>query len=426
VAGTTPDRSGGATPATDSDAPKARRSLGPGLLVAAAFIGPGTVTTATVAGADFGSQLLWVLLFGVLTAMLLQEMSARLGIISREGLGEALRTTFHNPAVSAAAVVLVVAAIGVGNAAFEAGNIIGAALGLEALTGIGTRPWALLIGVAAIALLGSSIYKVIERVLVALVVVMSISFLGTFVIVRPDLADVFGGFVPTLPSGAILTVVALIGTTVVPYNLFLHASSVQEKWGADLPKDEALRAARSDTFLSIGLGGLVTLAILSTAAAAFFAAGTTVEDAGMMAQQLEPLLGRAAQIVFATGLLAAGLTSAVTAPLAAAFAISGAMGWGRDLTSWRFRAVWASIIVIGTVFAVFGGSPVEAIVFAQAANGLVLPFIAVFLLVVMNREDLLGEHRNGLGGNLAGGVVVLIVSGLGIFNLYSALTDLAG
>jgi manganese transport protein len=263
-------------------------------------------------------------------------------------------------------------------------------------------------------------------VLVVLVVLMSIAFLGTFLLVRPDLGEVFGGLVPSMPSGAILTVVALIGTTVVPYNLFLHASSVQEKWGSELPKAEALKAARSDTFLSIGLGGLVTLAILSTAAAAFFAAGTTVEDAGMMAQQLEPLLGRAAQIVFATGLLAAGLTSAVTAPLAAAFAISGAMGWGRDLTSWRFRAVWATIIVIGTLFAVFGGSPVEAIVFAQAANGLVLPFIAIFLLVVMNREDLLGEHRNGVAGNLAGGLVVLIVSGLGIFNLYSALTDLAG
>lgn len=401
-----------------------RRRLGPGLLVAAAFIGPGTVTTATVAGSDFGFQLVWVLVFSVLTAMLLQEMSARLGIVSREGLGEALRTTFRTPAVSAVAVLLVVAAIGIGNAAFEAGNIIGAALGLEALTGIETRPWAVLIGVLAFALLASSVYRVIERTLIALVVLMSLAFVGTVLIVRPDVGELFAGFAPALPSGAITTVVALIGTTVVPYNLFLHASSVQEKWGPEVPQREALKAARVDTFASIGLGGLLTLAILSTAAAAFFVTGITVEDAGMMAEQLEPLLGRTSQVVFATGLLAAGLTSAITAPLAAAFAISGAMGWGRDLTSWRFRGVWAVIIVIGMLFAVFGGSPVEAIVFAQAANGLLLPLIAIFLIVVMNRRDLLGEHRNGVGGNVAGGIVVLIVVGLGIFNLYSAFADL--
>jgi manganese transport protein len=411
-------------PATTTDGragpPPRAKGLGPGLLVAAAFIGPGTVTTASVAGADFGFQIVWALAFSVLAAMLLQEMSARLGIVSREGLGEALRTTFDHRLLSGAAVVLVVAAIGIGNAAFEAGNIIGAALGLDALTGTGTGIWAWVVGAAAFALLASGVYKVIERVLVTLVLLMSLAFLATAVIVRPDFSELVAGFAPSLPSGAILSVVALIGTTVVPYNLFLHASSVQEKWGADLPKDASLKAARTDTIASIGLGGLVTLAVMSTAAAAFFAAGVGIEDAGSMAEQLEPLLGRTSQVVFAIGLLAAGITSAVTAPLAAAFAISGAIGWGRDLKSWRFRSVWAIIIVVGTVFAATGGSPVEAIVFAQAANGLILPIIAVFLLLVMNRRDLLGDHVNGPVGNVAGAVVVLVATGLGLFNLASA------
>jgi manganese transport protein len=408
-------RSGGTT--TNG---KRARAFGPGLLVAAAFIGPGTVTTATVAGADFGFQIVWALLFSIATAMLLQEMSARLGIVSREGLGEALRTTFQRRWVSLAAVTLVVIAIGLGNAAFEAGNIVGAALGLEALTGLTGATWSLIVGAAALALLASGIYKVIERVLIALVLLMSLAFLVTVVLVRPDFGELAAGFVPQLPSGALLPVVALIGTTVVPYNLFLHASSVQEKWSEELPTGEALHAARTDTIASIGLGGLVTLAVLSTAAAAFFTTGVPIEDAGQMAEQLEPLLGTTSQAVFAVGLLAAGLTSAVTAPLAAAYAISGAMGWDRGLRNPKFKAVWAVIIVVGTLFAVAGGSPVELIVFAQAANGLVLPIIAVFLLVVMNRRDLLGEHRNGPVGNLVGAVVVLIVSGLGLFNLADA------
>ena len=115
---------------------KRLRNLGPGLLVTAAFIGPGTVTTASVAGASTGYALLWAIVFSIFATIVLQEMSARLGVVSREGLGEALRTTFDNPLIKWGAVLLVIAAIGVGNAAFETGNITGAALGLETLSGV--------------------------------------------------------------------------------------------------------------------------------------------------------------------------------------------------------------------------------------------------------------------------------------------------
>ncbi len=394
--------------------------LGPGLIVAAAFVGPGTVTTASVAGADYGFALLWALVFSVVAAMVLQEMSARLGVVSREGLGEALRSTFANPVVKIAAVVLVVAAIAVGNAAFQGGNLIGAALGLEAVFGGGTGWWATLVAVLAAGLLATGSYRAVERTLIWLVVAMGIVFLVTAVIVTPDLGDFAAGFVPRVPSGSVLTVVALIGTTVVPYNLFLHASSVQDKWSEDVPTDQAVKEARLDTRLSIGLGGLVTLAILTTAAAALFGTGRGVESAADMASQLEPLLGPAAKYFFAFGLLAAGVTSSVTAPLAAAYATAGAFGWKRDLRDPKFKMIWAIIIVVGTSFAILGSSPTQAIVFAQAANGLILPVIAVFLLVVMNRRDLLGDHVNSKAGNVAGGIVVLIAIGLGLRSLASA------
>ncbi|MGA8995155.1 MAG: Nramp family divalent metal transporter [Nocardioidaceae bacterium] len=394
--------------------------LGPGLIVAAAFVGPGTVTTASVAGADYGFALLWALVFSVVAAMVLQEMSARLGVVSREGLGEALRSTFANPVVKIAAVVLVVAAIAVGNAAFQGGNLIGAALGLEAVFGGDTRLWATLVAVLAAALLATGSYKAVEQTLIWLVVAMGIVFLVTAVIVTPDLGDVASGFVPRVPSGSVLTVVALIGTTVVPYNLFLHASSVQDKWSEDVPTARAVKEARLDTRLSIGLGGLVTLAILTTAAAALFGSGRGVESAADMATQLEPLLGPSAKYFFAFGLLAAGVTSSVTAPLAAAYATAGAFGWKRDLRDPKFKMLWAIIIVVGTTFAILGSSPTQAIVFAQAANGLILPIVAVFLLVVMNRRDLLGDHVNTKAGNVAGGIVVLIAIGLGLRSLASA------
>jgi manganese transport protein len=139
-----------------------------------------------------------------------------------------------------------------------------------------------------------------------------------------------------------------------------------------------------------------------------------------MAEQLEPLLGPAAKYFFAIGLLAAGLTSSVTAPLAGAYATSGALGWERDLSSWKFRAVWAAILIVGTVFAALGSNPVSLIVFAQAANGVLLPIIAIFLFIVANRSDLLGEFKNGVIANILGGVVVLFATALGLYTILKA------
>ena len=212
----------------------------------------------------------------------------------------------------------------------------------------------------------------------------------------------------------------MIGTTVVPYNLFLHASAVRERWPVSMNTSEALRAARFDTGVSVVLGGAVTLAILVTAASCF-APGTKIESAGAMATQLEPLLGKWSGAVFASGLLAAGLTSAITAPLAAAYATAGALGWSTDLRSRRFRVVWALIVIVGTGLAMAGYRPIHAIIVAQAANGLLLPFVAVFLLVVMNRRDLLGEHTNGWRANVLGIAVVFTAAGLGAVKIVQVL-----
>ncbi len=396
------------------------RNLGPGLIVAAAFIGPGTVTTASKAGADFGFTLLWAIVFSVLAAMVLQEMCARLGVVSREGLGEALRTTFDNKAVKVGAIVLVIGAITVGTAAFEGGNLTGAALALNAVFGGSQALWASLVAVLAAGLLATGSYRTVERVLVWLVVLMGVVFLVTAIMVSPNIGDMLAGLAPTVPDGSTLTVIALIGTTVVPYNLFLHAASVQDKWGEDVPTDQAVAEAKLDTRLSVGLGGLVTIAVLTTAAAALFSTGRGVESAADMAAALEPLLGESAKYFFAFGLLAAGITSSVTAPLAAAYATAGAFGWKRDLADRKFKAIWALIIAIGVTFAILGSSPTELIVFAQAANGLILPIVAVFLLVVMNRKDLLGKHVNTAGANVIGGVVVLVAIGLGAWSILRA------
>jgi len=392
--------------------------FGPGLLVAAAFIGPGTVTTATLAGAGFGTALLWALLFSTIATVVLQEMAARLGLATGQGLGEAIRGRFAGLGM-AIAVSMVVVAIAGGNAAYEMGNLLGGALGMEGMFGGEARWWALPIAALAFVLLWSGSYRALEKVLGGLVAMMSVVFVATSLAVMPSIGQIVRGlFVPSLPDASALWVaVALIGTTVVPYNLFLHASTVSEKWSGeqDIPR------ARLDLIVAIGLGGLVSMAILLTSAGTMSGSGGSVENAADMARQLEPLLGRWAGVFFAGGLFAAGVTSAVTAPLAAAFATAGAMGWKRDLKSARFRAVWGGVLGVGLLLALTGIRPVRAILFAQAANGILLPAIAIFLLIAANDRSIMREHVNGAGANILGGVVVLVALGLGGRALLSVL-----
>ena len=395
-----------------------RFSIGPAALVAAAFIGPGTVTTCTLAGANFGYALIWALVFSVVACMLLQEMSARLGVVTQQGLGEVLKSQFNNPVLKTAVFVLVAVAIFIGNGAYEGGNIAGAALGLDALLPSVDFPWPLIIVAVAFVVLVQGSYQVLEKALIGLVLLMSLAFITTFVLTKPDLAALFSGLSPQVPEGAWLTVIALVGTTVVPYNLFLHASAVKNKWhhADDLPQ------VRKDTVISIGVGGLISLAIISTAAAAFFGQQVTINSAADMSVQLEPLLGSWASICMGVGLFAAGISSAITAPLAAAYAIAGMLGWPSEGKDIRFKLAWSVVLFSGLALSLSGYKPITIIWFAQIANGILLPLLALFLLYVMNQSKLLGQYKNTWVHNVLGLLVIMVTLFLGGKSLYFAFS----
>ncbi len=393
---------------------KRLKAIGPGALIAAAFIGPGTVTTATAAGAQFGYTLAWALVFATIAAIILQEMSVRLGVVARLGLGEAvLKTLGANPVLRWLLIGLIIAALFVGNAAYEGGNIAGAALGLETLFD-GAVPHDVLAGATAIMAAGMLFlggYRAIEKFLIAIVLLMSITFAAALFIIGPDLTSLAKGALhPRIPDGALPIVIGLIGTTIVPYNLFLHAAAARRRWknATDLPE------ARFDATISIGLGGLVSILILSTAAASLFAAGLKMETGADMTRQLEPAFGPWAGYLLSTGLFAAGLSSAITAPLATGFATSELFGFKSDPKAFPFRMIAGAVLGIGTALAIFGVKPIQVILFAQIANGFLLPIIAVFLLYAANQHALLGSKANGFLANLAGGMVVVITAGLGV------------
>ncbi len=387
-------------------------SLGPGTLVTAAFIGPGTVTACTLAGANFGYALLWALVFATLATIILQEMSARLGVVTGKGLGEALMAVAGSRAVKVALGCLVVLALGVGNAAYQAGNLTGAALGGEAiLRSSGAVRWMLVSGltVCAAVLLLTGSYRLLERSLIALVILMSLAFTGSVLITQPDFGQLLAAAVPRLPEGSLFTAVALIGTTIVPYNLFLHASAARERWGGQ--GASALSEAKQETQVSVGLGGLISIFILVTAAASLFASGLTISSGADLALAIEPAYGPAARFLVGAGLLAAGLSSAITAPMAAAYAVCELAG--APPRGGLFRLVAMAVLLTGAGIALIGFNPLQVILAAQVANGILLPIIAAFLLVAMNRRSLLGGHVNSPLQNLFGALVLVVTAGLG-------------
>ena len=248
--------------------------------------------------------------------------------------------------------------------------------------------------------------------MVFLVILMSIAFLITAFLTKPDISEILKGlFVPSFPQESILTIIALIGTTVVPYNLFLHASLVKEKWKTK----EDLPFARKDTVVAIILGGIVSMSIIISATAIQAA---EVNNAADLAKGLEPLFGNYSKYFLATGLFAAGITSAITAPLAAAYVANGCLGWESNLKSKKFRIVWMTILILGVLFSSTGFKSIEIIKFAQVANGILLPVIAGFLLWIMNKTSVLGEHKNNLRQNSIGFIILGITIFLGLKSIF--------
>ena len=389
------------------------KTIGPGAMVAAAFIGPGTVTTATIAGSGFGYTLLWAVLFSIGATLVLQEMTARLAISGGRGLGEALREKTRHTAWWLPTTTLVIAAIFIGNAAYEAGNLSGATLGATLIIGAEFKlSILLLLAGVAFFLLSRGTPQLLERTLIAMVAIMGLVFVSTAIISQPPLLEIVKGLVtPTLPDSSLLMVAGLIGTTVVPYNLFLHASILKAKSESkvDLP------SARFDIVFSVILGGLITMAIVVSAATVFNSGDGPIKSATELSTQLKPLLGDWSGVFMAIGLLAAGLSSSITAPLAAALAISELFAWQRDDS--RFRVIWVAVLACGVLFASLDIRPTELILLAQVANALLLPVIAAFIVWVMNDRDLLRSAANNAVSNILGCAVIAVTIMLSLRSL---------
>ena len=224
------------------------REIGPGILIAAAFIGPGTVTLCTIAGVSYGFSLIWALVLSIFATIFLQELSLRVGLVTKMNVAEVISKSIKSIYLNKFLIVLIISSILIGNAAYEAGNITGASLGISGIINNATISYIpIFIGMVAFVILFQGNYKLIEKSLIFLVLTMSVSFLITAIITKPNLKSLIEGmFIPSFDQDSILIVLGLIGTTVVPYNIFLHSSLVTEKWDSI----KKLKTARIESFIS--------------------------------------------------------------------------------------------------------------------------------------------------------------------------------
>jgi len=394
--------------------------FGPGTFVAAAFIGPGTITICSLAGVRFGTDLLWALVLSILATIILQNMSARVGLVTQKDLGTAMREVVKHPILKTLLMTLVVVAIVFGNAAYEAGNISGAVMGFSAIyadTQFSFGSYSLdylplVIGVCCFFILNLNSYKKIEKLLIVMVVLMSLSFLTTALITQPDLISLLQGIALfKMPSESLTTVLAIVGTTIVPYNLFLHSSVVQEKWKGI----SGLKLAKLDSTIAIALGGIVSMAVVIAASEIPKEDLKSILD---MAETLEPLYGVYAKYLLGFGFFAAGITSTLTAALAAAYVLKGCLGWKITNSHPKFKWTWRGILLLGVIFSSFDINPIELIQIAQVSNAILLPFIAILLLAIVSNRKLMGNFKNTSFQNIIGIMIILFCLFLSVKSLF--------
>ncbi len=403
-------------------------------IVSAAFIGPGTVITATKAGASFHFDLMWAMLFSTFACLLLQEASARITIVSGMNLGESIAKHFEGRPSKMLVLILVIGAIVLGSAAYETGNILGSVEGLHFVFDDVPKIYFVLgIGVFAFIALSMKSLQVVAKFMGSIVFLMGFAFVITAVLLKPSFPEMIrGSFIPTIPdtSGAGILILGIIGTTVVPYDLFLGSSIADKK--------QTLNDARFGLSFAIILGGLISMAIMTVGSAITEgmppkATQEIVANFSFKSIEnvlfLDTLIGENAVYIFGFGMFAAGLTSAITAPLASSITAKSLFvkkDKPNKIHPIYFKLVSMGVLFTGITFGFLEIKPVPAIIMAQAFNGLILPFISIFLVFVINNSKLMGENTNSIFANILMAIVVWVTMLIGSLNVIKAISKTIG
>jgi manganese transport protein len=397
--------------------------LGPAFIACVAYIDPGNYATNIQGGSVFGYNLLWVIVLANLMAMLLQTMSAKLGLATGRNLAELCRQQFSKPVVYAMWIVSEIAAM-----ATDLAEFLGASIALNLLFGIPLLYATLLTGVITylILLLERRGFRPLEAVISGLVGIIAISYLIETFLSHPDWKQVgFHAIVPWLGgSQSVLFSVGIIGATVMPHVIYLHSSLTQQRI---IPRNEQearriFHLSIPDVVIAMGLAGLINMAMLYMAAATFHARGqSNVGDIATAYQTLTPLLGSAASFIFAISLLASGLSSSTVGTMAGQVIMQGFVGFTIPVWVRRLATMLPAVLV-----ALIGLNPTATLVISQVVLSFALPLPVITLVMFTRRRDIMGVLVNRRITTWAAIACSAIILMLNVWLLYSTFAPIFG
>lgn len=392
--------------------------LGPAVIASIAYMDPGNFATNIQGGAEFGYRLIWVILAANLMAMVIQNLSAKLGIATGRNLPEVIRQRFPRPLVWLYWVQAELVAM-----ATDLAEFIGAAIAIHLLTGLPLFWGAVVTAVISFWILGFQRRgsRVLELVIGAFVLVIGLAYLVQFVLARPELASLGAGFIPTFQgTSSVYLAVGIIGATVMPHVIYLHSALTQGriKAATDEQKLRLSRLNRVDVVAAMGLAGLINMAMLAVAAATFY--GKNVPDAGDLEtayRTLTPLLGPAASVAFAIALLASGLSSTVVGTMAGQVIMQGFVGFSIPLWLRRTITMLPAFIVI-----LLGLDPTRTLVLSQVILSFGVPFALIPLLMFTSDRSVMGVLVSKPYTTVIGWLIATLIIGLNLYLLWGAFT----
>lgn len=386
------------------------QSLGPGLITAALVFGPSKMTITSKLGAEYGFALLWIIVIAIFFMIIFTSMAARIGMATNQSLLSSIREKFGTP---------VAIAVGVGVflvcTSFQAGNSIGVGIAIGEITGTPPKQWIIIFTMVGIGLLFfRTFYKVLEKIMILLIAVMLVSFITTFVLVKPQLSGIISGLSPSVPQGSLGLVIAFTASCVSIVGAFYQSYLVQER--RRIRKD--ISQVKNDSFTGIFILGIMSAIVLICAATVLQPKGIKVNSATDMSKALEPLFGKYASALFLTGLFGAAFSSLIGNASVGGTLLGDALGYGSQLNSKKVKYLIASVMIIGAIIAiVFGKLPLELIVFAQSVTIFIVPFIGIAMYLIANDEKLMGKMKNTITIKLFAGLGLLVIIALALVNI---------
>ncbi|MGE8426568.1 MAG: Nramp family divalent metal transporter [Sphingobacterium sp.] len=391
--------------------------LGPGIITAALVFGPSKMTITSKMGADYGFALLWVVVVAIFFMMVFTNMAARIGIARDESLLTLIRQKFGKTTA-----IIIGLGIFLVATCFQSGNATGVSISVSEATGTNPKIWIIVFNIIGILLLFfKSFYALLEKLMLALIILMLFAFLSTAIMTKTPAQNFFLGFIPNLPPLSMGLIIAFTASCFSIVGAFYQSYLVQSRRRLSTNKQTSERQIVGSR-IGIIILGIMSSAVMICAANTLHPQGIKLSSAAEMGRALEPLLGSYASHLFFIGLFGASFSSLIGNAVLGGSLLGDTFGFGNNLNHPKVKLFISLVMIFGSAIAlIFGNLPLELIVFAQSITIFLVPFIGIILFLIANDKEIMGALSNSPLTRLWAILGLLLLIFLAFSNFYNLI-----